>query len=266
MRIFETPRVLRTVLTGSVLFACSDGTAPVIDPPPPSPDAVVRVLFIGNSLTAGNDLPGMVSGLAAAAGRAVVVEESLMPGSSLEDHWELTDARQRIARGRFDYVVLQQGPSALEESRVYLREWTAKWAPVIRAAGGRPALYAPWPTEQRAFDFPRVSDSYRLAAEDVNGIFLPAGDAWLRTWELDRSMPLYGDDRFHPSVHGTYAAAVVIAARLLDLDPRDFPNEFSVPSRGTIVIEQNAARTIQQGAYNALAGTSGAIPNESSAR
>jgi hypothetical protein len=137
---------------------------------------------------------------------------------------------------------------------------------VIRAAGGVPALYAPWPSEQRAFDFPRVSESYRLAAEDVNGVFLPAGDAWLRTWEQDQSVPLYDDDRFHPSVQGTYAAAVVIAARLLDVDPRELVYEFSVPSRGTIVIDASMARIIQQGAYNALRGTTGAIPNETSAR
>jgi hypothetical protein len=34
-----------------------------------------------------------------------------------------------------------------------------------------------WPESYRPQAFPDVSDSYRLAAEDVGGILLPAGDA-----------------------------------------------------------------------------------------
>lgn len=106
--------------------------------------------------------------------------------------------------------MLQQGPSSLPESRVSLREWTAKFAPLIRAAGARPALYAVWPEKARSFAFPDVSESYRLAAADVGGLFVPAGDAWLAAWRRDPRLPLYSDDDFHPSVAGSYLAALVI--------------------------------------------------------
>jgi len=60
------------VLAASVA-ACSGspsgvGEAPEHAPPPPSPAG--EVLFIGNSLTAANNLPGMVESLAESAGDA----------------------------------------------------------------------------------------------------------------------------------------------------------------------------------------------------
>src|SRR5688500_5140984 len=79
----------------------------------PSP---VRILFVGNSLTYANDLPATLCGLARAAGKRAVCESIAKPDYSLEDHWNERDARTAIARG-WDFVVLQQGPSALPESR-----------------------------------------------------------------------------------------------------------------------------------------------------
>ena len=107
--------------------------------------------------------------------------------------------QDRIAAGGWRWVVLQQGPSALPESRVNLREWTRRFDAVIRQAGGVTALYMVWPESSRRNAFPDVSASYRLAAQDVDGILLPAGDAWLAAWRLDPSLPLYGSDGFHPS-------------------------------------------------------------------
>ena len=95
-------------------------------------------------------------------------------GYALEDHFADGRALERLGRERWSLVVLQQGPSALESSRVNLREWSARFAPLIAAAGARPALYAVWPEKARFFDFPRVSESYRLAAADVHGLFFPA--------------------------------------------------------------------------------------------
>ena len=52
-----------------------------------------RILFIGNSLTYPNDLPGMVCELARAASRNAVCESVAKPDYSLEDHWNERDAR-----------------------------------------------------------------------------------------------------------------------------------------------------------------------------
>jgi hypothetical protein len=177
------------------------------------PQAPTRILFIGNSLTYANDLPGIVCTLARAAGRRVVCESVAKPDYGLEDHWNEKDARQAITRG-WDVVVLQQGPSALPESRRLLVDYAKRFDAEIRRAGARTALYMVWPSRVRRGDFSGVSQSYSAAARAVNGLLLPAGDAWREAWALDAKLQLYGPDGFHPSPAGSYLAALVIYAQL----------------------------------------------------
>lgn len=180
--------------------------------PAPAP---TRILFVGNSLTYQNDLPGMVCTLARAAGRPVVCESVAKPDVSLEDHWHSGEARKTIAGGRWDIVVLQQGPSALPESRRLLIEYTKRFDAEIKKAGARTALYMVWPSQSRRGDAEGVSQSYRAAAKAVDAVLLPVGDAWREAWAIDRTLPLYAADNFHPSGSGTYLGALVAYRHLL---------------------------------------------------
>src|SRR4051812_13635705 len=78
----------------------------------PSPKPI-RILFIGNSLTSSNDLPGIVQAVAKSRDIAVQVETCTPGGFSLEDHWNRGDCRKTLVGSKFDVVVLQQGPSSL---------------------------------------------------------------------------------------------------------------------------------------------------------
>jgi hypothetical protein len=173
----------------------------------------VRILFVGNSLTYANDLPATVCALARAAGQRVVCESVAKPDYSLEDHWNEHEARSAIARG-WDFVVLQQGPSALPESRRLLIAYAKRFDAEIRKAGARTALYMVWPSRTRRADFSGVSQSYAAAAKEVKGLLMPAGDAWRAAWAIDSNLPLYGPDGFHPSASGSYLAALVIYRQL----------------------------------------------------
>jgi hypothetical protein len=200
-------------------------------PPPPGPSipnpppigAGARVLFIGNSLTEFNELPGLVRSLSAAAGLDWFVEAQTVGGGALEDHWSRGTAVPRIQNGNWDVVVLQQGPSALPESRVNLRQWTVRFNDVIIEAGGRSALYMVWPMTNRFSDYDRVRDSYALAARDVAGYFLPAGESWRAAWRVDPALALYGPDGFHPTLAGSYAAALTIFGALAGVSPVGLP-------------------------------------------
>ena len=98
--------------------------------------------------------------------------------------------------------MLQQGPSALPESRVLLRDYAKRFAGRGAQGRARTALYMVWPSKARSRDFDDVSESYALAARDVDGMLLPAGDAWREVWRRDPSLALYADDGFHPSALG----------------------------------------------------------------
>ena len=178
-----------------------------------------RVLFVGNSLTEGNGLPAMVRTLARQAGEPLTVEQVTFGGFSLEDHWNEGSARRAIARGGWRFVVLQQGPASLPESRQNLLQWAGRFNQAIRAAGARPAFYSVWPDVTRTAFFDDVTESYRQAAAATEGVLLPAGEAWRAAWRREPALELYGEDRFHPNQRGTYLAALVVTAQLLGRSP-----------------------------------------------
>lgn len=178
-------------------------------------DADLRVLFIGNSLTYTNNMPAMVAQLAAARGRSFAHGTAAQPNFSLEDHWAAGIAGL-IQEQRADVVVMQQGPSSLPSNQAHLAHWAQQLAPVIRAAGGEPALLMVWPDASRISAFDDVHTAYRDAAEAVNGIWLPAGEAWRSGWRIDPTLPAYGGDGFHPSAVGSLAAALTVYAVLFE--------------------------------------------------
>jgi len=106
------PGGVRCRLTAAVLllafFACKATAVGSV--------AKHQVLFIGNSLTTVNNVPGLVEALSAAAGNRLTCRTVAFDGYSLEDHWNRGDARRAIAEGGWSTIVLQQGPSSLQES------------------------------------------------------------------------------------------------------------------------------------------------------
>lgn len=168
------------------------------------------MLFVGNSLTTANNLPGLVEAMSSSVGAPIRCEAVTFDGFSLEDHWNEGSARRAIARRGWSFVVLQQGPSALPESRVNLVEYARRFDAEVRRAGARTALYMVWPASARRADFDGVRASYAAAAQAVGGLFLPAGEAWRTLWRLDTRIALYGPDGFHPTASASYLAALVI--------------------------------------------------------
>ncbi len=202
------------VIAVFIIAGCSSAgeAQPQIEPFGP-PDGAFGVLFVGNSLTYTNDLPGILGRMLTDADIGpVAVASRSFPNFGLQDHWVNANTLSAVAGG-WDVVIMQQGPSATE-GRPSLLEYSELFANEIRVLGGTPGLYMVWPSSTREFDFDGVSDSYATAAEQVDGYLFPAGEAWRIAWEADASLPLYGPDGFHPSPVGTYLAALVMYEQL----------------------------------------------------
>jgi hypothetical protein len=103
---------VRALVLFLALASCSGGDAAL------GPGPGYRVLFIGNSLTYFNDLPGTVSRLASSMPETFEVTSVAEPNFALIDHVNgKSNALEVIQSGDWDYVVLQQGPSSLALSR-----------------------------------------------------------------------------------------------------------------------------------------------------
>ena len=235
------------------LFALTAGCLGQTPTTPRLPDGKTRILFIGNSLTYVNDLPGMVVAIGQLAGdNSLAAATIAFPDFALEDHWNEGSAGRALAQSRWEFVVMQQGPSSLPENQENLATWAGRFAPAIRQAGAEPVLYMVWPSAARAGDFPGVLTAYRHAAAVVGGQFAPAGDAWLAAWAEAPATALYGGDGFHPSVLGTYLAALVIVGRLTGIDPLAVPPAIPIGSGQTLAVPESTVRLLQRAARTAL--------------
>jgi hypothetical protein len=235
-------------------LACVTATACSSQNGPTAPLVGKRVLFIGNSLTYVNELPLMVAALARASGDTVSVRTAALPNYALIDHYNGgSTALGELSQNRWDVVVLQQGPSTTPVNRDSLILVAKLFEPVIRAAGATPALFQVWPTIDRKAFFDAARVSYEMAADEVNGIFMPAGAAWAKAWESDPALAFYGPDGLHPSALGTYVAALVIYERLTGKDARQLPATPVVDGRNLNVSEATI-RLVQRAAHetNAL--------------
>ena len=212
----------------------------------------LRVLFIGNSLTYSNDLPSIVEALAETSGqKRLAFRAVVFGGYSLEDHWNQGEARNLIARGGWDVVVLQQGPSASHEGRQSLLEYARRFSVEIRRVGAKPALYMVWPSVERAGDFDRVVESYQLAAKDVEGLLLPAGEAWRGAWRRDSQLKLYSPDGLHPTVAGSFLAALVMYEQLYGQSFKGTLTELKLRSGAKLEIPAEQFRLLQEAAAEA---------------
>lgn len=183
----------------------------------------IHVLFIGNSLTYTNDLPAVLTAIAASGGDTIRTSIVAQPDFALIDHLATGDAARAIGQDHWRYVVLQQGPSTLPANRDSLVIWSKAFAPLIRAQGATPALFMVWPDASRTAYFEDCRQSYFAANEAIGGVFLPAGEAWVHAWDANPALVFYAADGVHPSPLGTYVAALVMYERFTGRDARLLP-------------------------------------------
>ena len=216
------------------------------------PAGGIHMLFIGNSLTYTNELPRTVADIATQAGDTIRVRTVARPNFAVIDHaLGMSDAIDVIKSQSWDYVVLQQGPTTVGINRDTLIIATKLLDPDVRAAGGKTAQLMSWPDADSRQTFPAVRASFQAAAQAVNGVFIPAGDAWRAALEADPTIQLYGIDRYHPARLGTYLAALVVYERVSGRDVRSLPATATVAGTRLVASEQTI-RFLQQIAHETV--------------
>ena len=179
------------------------------------------MLYVDSSAMRSNDMPAKVAQFAAVSGRQLQYRAVLYAGFNLEDHWNFGAARAALAGGRWDVVVMQEGPPYLPEDQEHTRIWTARWADLAREAGARPALLTVWPDLERRSAMPDIIASQRLAAQAAGAQLLPTAEAWQAAWRCGLHLSLYGPDGVHASPLGTYELALVVYGALYGAPVRD---------------------------------------------
>lgn len=178
----------------------------------------VRILFVGNSFTARNDLPGMLAQLAIAPdGSGHAIEHRLVQrgGASLRMHLNKGDATAALRDEKWDYVVLQEQSTLPIKNAKRMHENVREFGALIRAAGARTVLYMTWARLNAAKDAQQqIADAYTSIGEELGAIVVPAGLAWRAFLANHKEPVLHDADNSHPTLAGTYLAACTFHAKL----------------------------------------------------
>ena len=180
----------------------------------------MRILMLGNSFTAANDLPQRLAQLTGAEVMAHTrggarLSEQLNPNTRLG-----SQTRAALQNEEWDYVVLQEmshGPITASKSFFSSVEQLCRQ---IRANGALPILFATWAYQRggakltdKGWDYDemarKLSEAYHKAALENNALIADVGR---RFYEWSDPQDLYAADGVHPSELGSHIAAETIAA------------------------------------------------------
>ena len=187
--------------------------------------APLRILFIGNSFTQRNDLPGLLTQLAAAAEppQTILAERVVANGASLRQHWNAGTALQLIQQGGWDAVVLQEQSTLPIKNRKRYHENVRLFHEAIQASGSRTLLYHTWARSHAPETQNDLDTAVAEIAAELDAQVAPVGRAWRRLRESGTGPELYDQDGSHPSPAGSYLAACVFYAVLFGHSPEGHP-------------------------------------------
>jgi hypothetical protein len=203
----------------------------------------VRILFVGNSFTSRNGLPGLLQGLAGA--RGIDLRHTLISagGASLRQHLNAGRALDAIAGGGYDTVVLQEQSTLPIKNPARMRENVRDFHTAIEAAGARTALYLTWARRNAPDTQQALTSAYAASAAELGATLVPVGVVWQRFLATHDQPALHDEDNSHPSLAGSYLAACVFLIALLEQDPVGI----DVPVKG---LSPDVAELLRQSAWD----------------
>ena len=169
-----------------------------------------NVLFVGNSLTYSNDLPEILERIAKDFNESIETTSLCFPNYGLEDHWLEGKFHKLMNQNKYDFVIVQQGPSSQPLGRKMLLEYGAKIKAVCKVKNTELAYFMVWPSKYYYYTFDGVIDNHREAAKVNSAKLFPVGVIWKAYGEQKKHINLYSNDDFHPSKAGSFLAALTI--------------------------------------------------------
>lgn len=174
----------------------------------------ISILFIGNSLTYTNNLPKLVEDIAKTKGVILQTKTIAYPNYALIDHWNDGTIQKEIQSKKYDYVIVQQGPSSQQFGREVLIEYGKKLSTLCMQNNSTLCYFMVWPSRQYYYTFDKVIQNHKDASKLNTAILLPVGEAWKHHFDSTLNFDYYGPDGFHPSQKGSEASAEIIVEHL----------------------------------------------------
>jgi hypothetical protein len=204
----------------------------------------MKILFIGNSFTARNNVPALVAELAEARGRQVQHRLISAGGASLRMHWNKGDAQNAFNETAYDYVVLQEQSTLPIKNPQRMHENIRLFDDAIKASGAKTALYLTWARQNAPETQKAINDAYVTVGDELGALVVPVGIAWQELLRRQDHPVLHDKDKSHPAIAGSYLAACVFFAAFFNESPAGIASNL----KG---LTQEEANLLQQTAWTA---------------
>lgn len=198
-----------------------------------------KVLFLGNSYTNVNNLPGMLSSIATSLGDVLIHDNNTPGGYTFNAHSTNATTITKINSNNWDYVVLQEQSQLPSFSPTQVANDVYPYADSLNRmiqendSCTRTMFYMTWGRKNGdasncAFYTPvctyagmqaRLRASYLEMANDLDAEVSPVGAVWKKFRTDFPLVELYNPDESHPSIHGTYLAACTFYASIYHASP-----------------------------------------------
>ena len=170
----------------------------------------INILFIGNSFTQRNDLPGLLAEMAAAQDLCVKHELISVGGASLRTHWNAGRAAKAIAKGEYDYVVLQEQSTLPVKNAKRMAENIRLFDESIKRAGSKTVLYMTWARQHAPESQKAIADAYNSIGDELGAIVVPVGLAWQHFLSKHDKPVLHDRDQSHPTLSRIVSGSLCI--------------------------------------------------------
>jgi hypothetical protein len=184
-------------------------------------DQPIKVLFIGNSYTYVNNLPSLLTQLAASTSKPKTLETQMLAlgGATLKTHWDHENALEVLKQGSWNYVVLQEQSMLplIEPETMY--QYARLFDAEIKKVGADTVFFLTWARQNTPETQRNLSDAYMKITRQLDAVVAPVGIAWQKAHEKDSNISLYDADGSHPNLLGSYMAACVFYGILYNESP-----------------------------------------------
>lgn len=224
-------------------------------PPTPAVTGTTWVLFVGNSLTFVNDLPGVLAQLARSGGLEVEVDMSAQGGWTCADHATSAVTLDKIEQQDWDFVILQEQstlPALADRREEQMVPAVRLLDEKIRAGGANTILFMTWGRRdgQPGAGFQDFGEmqahlqaGYMEVADELDAWVAPVGVAWQHALAQEPQLSLWQGDGLHPAQEGTYLSACVFYAILFQQSPEGLSYRGGLPEERARFLQAIAAGT-----------------------
>lgn len=204
----------------------------------------VRVLFIGNSYTYGNDLPELLAQLMAGKSVKFGYESITAGGATLQKHWEEGKVQAAIQRKPWNFVILQEQSVRPFSNREAFFQYARLLDAEVKKTKAKTLFYGTWAAKASPDEQPKLTEAYQAIAKETGALIAPVGEAWKLA--LSDSLALHGSDRRHPNLAGTYLAGCMLYRAITNKKAKGLPRQIIRNGKPAAGLSEEVADRLQR--------------------